>query len=156
MAVSRVFWCKNLKPVVVSLKPGVFGGVEAEGLQLHQNSRFQWIPPQVFKFLSPKTREYRHFSSEFHWISSTKNKKIWACFHWNRHLVTFGQIFGHEYHLYLDDRTSKTFRGPFDYLLFYYLSFTQTVLFTSSLVNIFTNPHCSCIEFQLALISRLI
>ena len=27
MAVSRVFWSKNLKPVVVSLKPGVFGGV---------------------------------------------------------------------------------------------------------------------------------
>ena len=26
-AVSRVFWSKNLKPVVVSLKPGVFGGV---------------------------------------------------------------------------------------------------------------------------------
>jgi len=26
-AVSRVFWSKNFKPVVVSLKPGVFGGV---------------------------------------------------------------------------------------------------------------------------------
>ena len=27
MGVSRIFWSKNLKPVVVSLKPWVFGGV---------------------------------------------------------------------------------------------------------------------------------
>ena len=33
MAVSRGFWSKNLKPVVISLKLGVFGGVEAEGLK---------------------------------------------------------------------------------------------------------------------------
>ena len=135
------FWSKNLKPVVVPMKPGVFGGVEAEGLQLHQNPRFQWIPPQVFKFLSPKTREYRHFSSEFHWISSTKNKKIWACFHWNRHLVTFGKFFGHEYHLYLDYRTSKTPKPRSIAGSIWFSSILLLVIYSNCFIHFFSGKH---------------
>ena len=78
--VSRVFWRRNLKPVVVSLKPGVSGGMGgltpgwARGPE-RRPERSAPTPPKNpgfnetttgFKFLLKKIREYRHFSSKFH------------------------------------------------------------------------------------------
>ena len=71
MAVSRVFSSNNLKPVVVSLKPGFFGGVG--GLTPG------WAGPEgrsgALKFLLEKTSETVIFGPSF---TETVKKKKWA------------------------------------------------------------------------------
>ena len=87
MAVSRIFWSKNLKPVVVSLKPGVVarvGGALRSGLRSGPRAQpgvRPPIPPETpgfnetttgFKLLVQKTRETANFRPSF---TETVHKK---------------------------------------------------------------------------------
>ena len=67
------FWVKSLKPVVVSLKPGVL----AEASNFAKIPWFQWIPPRCFKLLYPNNTWIPPFwSAEFHWIPYQKKENM--------------------------------------------------------------------------------
>ena len=94
-------WSKNLKPVVVSLKPGVFGEVGGRRPPTSPKyPRFRWIPPQVFKFLlQTNTWIPPFFCPSFNEYRQEKNKKYVRVSNETIHLLFFDQIFTHEYHL---------------------------------------------------------
>ena len=93
-------WSKNLKPVVVSLKPGVFGEVGGRRPPISPKyPRFRWIPPQVFKFLlQTNTWIPPFFCPSFNEYRQEKNKKYVRVSNETIHLLFFDKIFTHEYH----------------------------------------------------------
>ena len=79
------FWGKNLKPVVVSLKPEILAKPKFSG--------FNETHHGVSSFYPQITREITNFRlTEFHWIPCQKIKKRWARFLWNHSLAILAHI----------------------------------------------------------------